>query len=233
MKKIKYLPLNKNTENVSNYPKPAITTLAPWYKEIKLYTDGGNKLKLNNGVTNFTVKACVPFLDAMGAGYTFTLDEDVIVRWENGAPMFNWRSTRTMITFHDLEQSFGVPTPEGYYKQVIKFHNDVAVDTPPGYSLWCTHPVNRFDLPFQTISGFVDTDTYVNGILFPFFIREGWEGIIEAGTPICQIIPIKRDSWQSEVVKYDGDKIYTRLYKFLQTINRSYKTNFWARKSYK
>src|SRR5215472_2332366 len=33
-------------------------------------------------------------------------------------------------------------------------------ETPPGYSLLCTHPINRTDLPFRTVTGLVDCDTF-------------------------------------------------------------------------
>ena len=51
---------------------------------------------------------------------------------------------------------------------MIKFHNLWSIEAPEGYSLLFTHPVNRFDLPFTTLSGLVDCDRYRdNWIHFP------------------------------------------------------------------
>ena len=53
-------------------------------------------------------------------------------------------------------------------------------------------PINRFDLPFLSISGFIDCN-YGFSLAgnMPFFIKKGFEGVIPAGTPYMQIIPIK------------------------------------------
>jgi hypothetical protein len=34
----------------------------------------------------------------------------------------------------------------------------------------------------------------------PFFLREGFSGVIPSGTPYAQIIPFKREDWISEIV---------------------------------
>jgi hypothetical protein len=87
-------------------------------------------------------------------------------------------------------------------------------------------------LPFTTITGFVDSDIYNLPIQFPFFIKKGFTGIIEAGTPIAQMIPIKRNNWKIEVKKENSEKFNILSEKYLSTIKRSYKNNFWFRKKY-
>ena len=65
-----------------------------------------------------------------------------------------------------------------------------------GYSVLITHPFNRDDLPFRTLTGLVDVDLYKsNTIQFPaVWIDESFTGILKKGTPIAQCIPIKRDN---------------------------------------
>jgi hypothetical protein len=66
-----------------------------------------------------------------------------------------------------------------------------------------THPLNRTDLPFYTLSGIVDSDNYMGEGKVPFFIKKDFTGIIPAGTPIVQIIPIKTDEvWKSEKAEH-------------------------------
>jgi hypothetical protein len=50
------------------------------------------------------------------------------------------------------------------------------------------------------MSGIIDTDSdlFVTWGQLPFFIRKGFTGIIPCGTPLYQIIPFQRDSWQTE-----------------------------------
>jgi hypothetical protein len=96
-----------------------------------------------------------------------------------------------------------------------------------------SNPINRFDLPFQTITGIVDCDKYPGQVHFPFFLKEGFTGIIPAGTPVTQIIPIKRERWQREQLKSDKDFSPIFFEKFFSTIKRSYKKNYWSRKEYR
>ncbi len=56
---------------------------------------------------------------------------------------------------HDSILVTGTPLFEGDHF-VIKFHNLWTIEAPEGYSLLFTHPVNRFDLPFTTLTGWVD-----------------------------------------------------------------------------
>jgi hypothetical protein len=96
-----------------------------------------------------------------------------------------------------------------------------------------TSPINRFDLPFLNVTGVVDSDNYDNAIHFPFFISESFTGIIEKGTPICQIIPIKRDNWSREIIPYSQEEAVKNSEHFFSTIKRSYKNNSWKKKEYK
>ena len=76
---------------------------------------------------------------------------------------------------------------------------DFSLKTPKGYSVLFCHPLNRFELPFQTFSGVVETDEYNQGTHFPFYIKKLNVGeiiIIKKGTPIVQIIPFKRENWK-------------------------------------
>lgn len=231
-KKIIFCAENKITFDAADEPKPSNNLIPDWYKKLPLYLQGDNKLKLYDGQPNTALKVCTPFLDALTTGYTYTLSNDVLVSWENGKPNFSWRGSRKMITDHPIEQTKGLPIPLGHYGQVFKWHNDFSIETPSEYSLWCTHPSNRFDLPFTTINGFVDTDRFNMGIHFPFFIKDGWTGIIEAGTPLAQLIPIKRDSWVSEKTNIEEHELLKRNQIYRKNIIRSYKKLFWTKKVY-
>ena len=73
----------------------------------------------------------------------------------------------------------------------------VTILTPNKYSLLITHPLNRTDLPFLVSSGFVDSDkTQLSFGKLPFFLKEDFEGIIKAGTPYAQLIPIRRETFK-------------------------------------
>jgi len=109
----------------------------------------------------------------------------------------------------------------------------------PGYSCLFTPPLNRVDERFEIINGVVDTDIYKEYINFPFFLKKDYllknvkDGkffsIIEKGTPYCQIIPFKRESWKMKIEEGDlgvpGD-MFTEKFNW-------YRNKIWHRKSYK
>jgi hypothetical protein len=45
-------------------------------------------------------------------------------------------------------------------------------------------------LPFSILPGIVDADHFKLSVQFPFLLQAGFEGVIPAGTPVAQIIPI-------------------------------------------
>lgn len=234
MRILKSIPSTKQVELAGIPITPASKHIPQWYKDIHPYLGNDTKLRfpMENMTHNSTIKRCVPFLDALTAGYTFVLDDDVLVEQTPQGPLMRWKSDVEIITWHSLDQFQGLPIPPNYHNMVAKWHNDYYFDTPPGYSLIFTHPVNRFDLPFLTITGIVDTDHYSMPVQFPFFLREGFEGILESGTPVAQLIPMKRDSWKHELGVFDADTTYKRFRKFKRTLANSYKKNFWQKKSY-
>ena len=63
--------------------------------------------------------------------------------------------------------------------------------------------MHRENQPFQILPGIVDTDQYFSPTNFPFTLNDvKFEGLIPAGTPMAQVIPINREAWQVKV----GDK---------------------------
>ena len=91
---------------------------------------------------------------------------------------------------------------------IIKFHNLLTMESPEGYALFFTHPVNRFDLPFTTLSGLVDCDRYTDTwIHFPAHWHDtNFSGILPKGTPIAQCIPVKRESWVCETSPFTPEE---------------------------
>ena len=218
-------------------PKPAINHVPKWYKDGKLFTNGGNDFMQSlHDKADGTYKLCVPLVDSLTAGYIFVTSCDMAVTniSKNGyEPTLHWGVGWTPADMQPSEVLGNFPIPFGHNSTSFRWTTDWQVITPIGYSLWITHPSNRYDLPFTTINGFVDTDKHPNNLLFPFFIRDGFEGIIPEGTPIAQVIPVKRDIWKSEKIDYDPEKEFTD--KNIMKINmvRAYKSKFWSKKEYR
>lgn len=212
---------------------PASSFIPEWYRKSEGNFEGYPDLFPDGGSTS-TYKKCSPFFDALSLGYIVYLTADIqVTKQNNGMPYITKRVTRSIISEHSNDQWSGLPCPEGYAPYVYKWHNQHILNTPKGYSLLFTNPFNRTDLPFQTLTGVVDTDVYNLTVHFPFFIKESFVGIIKNGTPICQIIPIKRDAWQREIKEYQKGLYEKNEEKLKSVIKRAYKTLYWHKKEYK
>ena len=147
-----------------------------------------------------TVKQCPPFIDAMGAGFLMLLPCDVI--YANGAFSWDWRlpapslpgQAVAPVNFHAAAQGAGTPLTDGT-ANFIKFTSFWTIELPPGWSLLATHPFNREDLPFRTLTGLVDADTFHHvGILFPArWLDPSRDCVLPAGTPVAQCLPVQRE----------------------------------------
>jgi hypothetical protein len=236
-KQIFFKEASSAAKHILEMPKPAINHVPKWYKNDKLFTNGHNDfMKSHLDHSDGTYKLCVPLVDSLTAGYIFVTTCDMVitnVSKDGYAPNIQWKVDWTPIDMQQPEVLGNFPIPFGHHSTSFRWNTDWQIITPKGYSLWITHPSNRYDLPFTTITGFVDTDKHPNSLLFPFFIKNGFEGIIPEGTPIAQIIPVKRDIWKSEKMSYDPATEFLNRNIMKTNMVRAYKNKFWSKKEYK
>lgn len=219
-------------------PIPATSNIPDWYKKTPSYfSDDGSKKPTPDGLKTGTIKRCMPVFDAIGAGYLIPLAVDVYVHKtiKDGQSIqtFSWAAF-DIIQFHPIEQVSFHPKSNNEDSGVPKFINLWITKTPKGYSTLFIAPVHR-QAPFEILPGLVDTDTYNAAVNFPFVITDfNFDGIIPAGTPIAQAIPIKRESWKST---FGTDK---EVMESISTVNKigakffdGYKTMFRQPKEYK
>ena len=83
--------------------------------------------------------------------------------------------------------------------------------------------------------GIVDTDTYNAPVNFPFVLNNiKFEGLIPAGSPMAQVIPFKRDSWEMEIGGTEEFVNQNKVTTLLRTkFFDSYKTQYRQNKEYK
>lgn len=221
-------------ESVLPRPIPAVQGIPEWFRTMPQRAFSA----VSQG-EQLTLKKCPPFIDAMTYGFLIPLVTDV--RVENG--MFTWdreipagslmTSAHSPIDFHDNSQVTGSPFFETD-QVLLKFNGFWTIELPPGYSLLIAHPVNRPDLPFETLSGMVDADRYRdNFINFPARWRDhDFNGVLPKGTPLAQCIPIKRDEWTARFDTLD-EAAAKRMHELKWTLANErdvYRRNFRAAK---
>lgn len=220
---------SKAHENLGQ-PTVAKKFLPDWYKKSESSFVG------LEGETHPGLKACVPFLDAMISGYMLTTPVDIFVsKNEDGGLDIRWNSPEIFsdfITERVKELGEHMPRPQGHAPNHLAFKGFWGFKTPRGWSLLVVHPLNRHDLPFTITSGLMDADRYSTSGNIPFFIKEDFVGMIPAGTPFAQLIPIKRASWKS-IQNDQGIQYLDNLQAAtVRSAGKSYKKFFWVRKDY-
>jgi hypothetical protein len=232
-------------------PKPADRFVPDWYKNLESYISG-SKVPDGSGGTSATAKRCMPIFDAISGGYILTTYVDIWVKQmpqvpeettvdENTdmsvfptQPVYEWPSY-VPLGFHPISQVPKHPIKGAHEISYPKWINPWSIKTPPGYSTLFIQPMHR-DSVFTILPGIVDTDQYTAPVNFPFVLNEAdeFEGLIPAGTPMAQVIPFKRDSWQMELGKIEDFNEQAKISNKLRTkFFDSYKTQYRQPKEYK
>lgn len=255
IKKITFIP--RDAENghthitsFSDPPQPAKLFLPDWYRngEAFLNKETFELTDVHDKHKRAGMKYCMPFFDAMVSGYMIQSWVDVEVT-HNSDNVIKWRYIKEneytgkfeeienypneMIFERPGDLGHTIPRPAGHAKNHMTLGGIWGVHVPKNWSVLVTHPMNRFDLPFTTMSGLMDSDGFTASGNIPFFFRDGWTGVIPKGTPFAQLLPIKRSSWVSQVdthqkanySQYVGRKAREVQYGY-------YKQNVWVKKEY-
>ena len=239
---IRFVPIGKVAATATQHPKPARSYIPEWWKGIDSFL-GGKADYLSDSSLNTSVKHCMPYIDALTGGYIQELSSDVYIDISK-----NSKDEFVIKINHSLQIPGLIPVryrtypkgsniqrfPEGYYPIEFTWSENWIVDTPDGWSTLYTHPMNRYDLPFITMSGMVDTDrgrVNVDGSI-PFYIKEGFSGVIPAGTPIYQMIPVKREPWKSDIEEYSEYRYFRDLPRLKKYFTGGYVKNIWHKKRY-
>lgn len=223
--KIKFIATDGNMKDIWPNPKPASRFIPDEYKKLKRFKD--------DNLHDPTVKTCVPFLDSLILGYIIPFDQDYLVDPIENDFSVTPANKNASSEFHDKEQ-----LPKEWQKisgkKVGKFMNKWLIKTPPGYSCLFVQPMNRMEERFDIIPGVVDTDTYLNLINFPYFLKKRDEQFLfKRGEPMVQVIPFKREPWKMWSGFY-YEKAHSKILNILNNewMDR-YKKYFWSKKSFK
>ena len=190
-------------------PEPAVRHVPEWFKSLAKHDTSNDDRKLNiiNHIGTdgalVSTKMCMPFFDALTGGYYYLLEDDLYVdQDENGKPTLSWKGDVMLV---DKRISVDLPVPDNCHPVHYGWRMNWYYETPPGYSILITHPMNRYDLPFYTMSGIVESDIWGLPVFTAFFLKRNFIGVIPKGTPIFQMFPLKRDNWEAQILESEED----------------------------
>jgi hypothetical protein len=231
---ITFIAKNEFIYNSTQHPVPAKNLFPEWYKNMPTHLTKSPLFEQGHGNQNATFKQCMPFFDSLTFGYLMLTPCDIMVEK-------NFDGSNVNVYTHkmfDLVGSRGTPRPNSlpipndYYQNEFTWMTHWEAKTPSGYSTLYTHPINRPELPFYTISGVMDTDKwYITGN-HPFIIKKGFEGVIPTGTPMMSLIPFKRENWKSDSRAIDEMEHDVLQSKIRRHATSGYKKECWSKKEF-
>jgi hypothetical protein len=230
---IEFIPSSIETQNFINSPNPAKLYLPDWYKNQKSNYKKKPKFTKEGKLENTNIKMCMPFLDSLTNGYIQETWCDIYIEKNKDTESINFYYSSSPKIMGIRSVASTKYHNDEYYPYEFYWHIEWINKTPKGYSLLITHPLNRLDLPFTSMSAIIDSDIYHHAPSgnYPFLIKNNFEGLIPAGTPMYQVIPIKRESWQKKELNYDLE-CKKRLQKQNSKFFEFYKKNFWNKKEF-
>jgi hypothetical protein len=216
LKTIKFVPY-KGFEGLLA-PTPIKNHVPDWYKDSEMHDFSGAP----------GLKKCIPFLDSMLSGYALTIWEDIEIFQDSNSFKIQDNS---IINERISEIGSKIPIPDEYMSNHFVWSGKWGMQVPQGYSVLITHPINRLDLPFLTLSGIIDSDTWIPPGNIPFFLKKGFSGVIPKGTPFAHVFPYKREVWSMEIDSaFNPDDFFYDIKD--GSIEGYYKKKFWERKRY-
>lgn len=216
--KITFIPGTQEINDKVPCPEPAKNFIPNWYKDIKPDKDLAN------------VKKCIPFLDSISNGYIQKTWSDINITNEENILRFVCDSDVPLFSYREISH---MPMDDSFHKLEFIWQRPWSTILPNGYSGLVVHPLNRNDLPFITLSGIVDFDKSIHAKIgnIPFYIKKDFTGTIPSGTPMFQIIPIKREEWVSDSEEYSDVFWKTKIKERLGVVD-FYKKKVWQKKSF-
>jgi hypothetical protein len=198
---------------------PAAKFWPEWFKKQRPNIDNSETYSRDMS----TVRRCPAVLDVLGMGYVIPLWCDFKVTRVAGMQGDELRfsvpqnvSRHFIANIHPEEQLDAYPFGPDTFKGSFKFINPWELRTPPGYSAMVVSPYYHNNPNLEVMNGVVDTDIYHELHINTFFTAPLNEEVtFERGMPLAQIIPFKRENFESETAVGDHRSSHSKLTQFI------------------
>jgi len=241
--KVTFINTFPKMKNVFPEPEPASKHIPTWYKKLESFYNGDSTPI--NGHQNLTAKRCVAFLDMLSSGYMLRAPFDIYIDTTENKKIFEIPEamkplvnlgTKQFVGSHDMRQVEGYPfDKDQYIEHLFRINMIWVVKTEPGFSTLYIQPQHQELSPLSAISAVIDSDTYPSNGLLSFLVKKDFKGYIYKGTPLLQVIPFKRQDFESEYdeTRESNNLLQSTLNLVRSVFNSGYKKFLWHKKSYR
>lgn len=204
-------------EVMEKYPIIKASECKPqWIKDSAMAYKNDLKSTAKTNHVNGTVK-CVGIQSILRRGFILRTWHDLTIKTTNDPNKFEY-FIPPAITAYLQERNYHnqliswfagddprirVPVPEGSLKTLIKLVMPWSVEIPSGWSLLIQPIPYPDDVSFTATSGILSKGDFfeINPILIWHKLNS--EVLIKAGTPVCQMIPVRDQEIEFENLPYD------------------------------
>ena len=219
-------------QNVVKYfpPLPAKKAFPEWYKKLpKEYDD---QLPEYMDRYKMSIKDCVPVRDMISAGYIIRapFETQFIAVQDDEIQGFKYMSAQPGgVAVHKHSQCpMHINNTRNDY---FKLKTDWEIKTPPGYSCLLIHPFYNFESRFEFLPGIIDTDRFQGSMNVIGMLKTKERVDFNPGDPLIQVIPFKRDEWQSTISVKQPSKTIFQLFLDYK-LSKIYKKFFHSKKRF-
>tara|TARA_R110000796_G_scaffold235069_1_gene354026 strand:+ start:1186 stop:1881 length:696 start_codon:yes stop_codon:yes gene_type:complete len=182
-------------------PKPAYKDIPKHFKKMPS--------NVERGAENFpnlrTAKHCPSFIDIYKEGIIIYAHTDMFVG-SKGDGEFYWEvpPNNGFYLEHHSDNQFVDYYPNSKVKQVFKIPSPFELIVPRGYSVRQVPLIYDYNPDWHIAYGVYEADKNQEIVLQLMYTSDKEHVLIESGTPLCYLLPFKREKYSYKVKKYSN-----------------------------
>jgi len=178
---LEYIENSKPRESKHFYPE--------WWKSVPT--------KLGEGLIPHTrtVKMCPSFSDIYNEGFVLVSPCDIVLRYHEPTQLWQWESSMSQLELEVHGTNQFVNWVDGPVKAIFKIPFPYAVFVPKGYNLRQVPIIYDYNPDWHVAYGVYKADQVPELTIQIMYTSDKKEILIKQGTPLCQMIPYKREKF--------------------------------------
>ena len=187
-----------------------------WVKRAGVQTKERNQ---GQTVKSRNTLRCPAIFQFRNMGFLMRAPFDILIKikseteyeWEHGSPQYE--ELLKLVSHHDLELMYNFMNswPKDTMKIILKLNLPWALRIPKGYDVLMIDPFYKDDNRFTVCPGTFESQLGIGQLNVPVMWHSTkGEFLIKAGTPIAQLVPIKRETVSHQNLNLTTDKNFRR-----------------------